>query len=116
VWCKSHPNNENQVVTAYTTICPSPTTIVQNNVTYTVSSSTTLTITNCPCTITRSTQLPTSIAISVTPVGPTTTTSLTNPSLTTSSSITRATGAAATAGIAGTFGALIMGGLAAALL
>ncbi|KAI9683694.1 MAG: hypothetical protein M1829_005000 [Trizodia sp. TS-e1964] len=42
-----------QIVTAYTTYCPLPTTIVQNNKTYTVTSATTLTITNCPCTISK---------------------------------------------------------------
>lgn len=36
----------------YTTYCPQPTTVVQKNVTYTVHSATTLTITNCPCTLT----------------------------------------------------------------
>ncbi|KAH8805897.1 clock-controlled protein 6 [Xylogone sp. PMI_703] len=35
----------------YTTVCPSPTSIVVGNQTYTVTESTTLTITNCPCTI-----------------------------------------------------------------
>jgi len=39
------------VVTAYTTYCPAPTTVVQGNMTYTVTSATTLTIKNCPCTI-----------------------------------------------------------------
>jgi len=42
-----------EVVTAYTTYCPAPTTIVYNDVTYTVTKATTLTITNCPCTITK---------------------------------------------------------------
>lgn len=36
----------------FTTYCPQPTTVVQKNITYTVSSATTLTITNCPCTLT----------------------------------------------------------------
>jgi hypothetical protein len=39
------------VLTAYTTYCPAPTSVVQGNVTYTVSSATTLTISNCPCTV-----------------------------------------------------------------
>lgn len=39
------------VVTAYTTFCPAPTTVVQGNQTYTATSSQTLTITNCPCTV-----------------------------------------------------------------
>jgi len=40
------------VVTAYTTYCPEATSVVQGNQTYTVKSATTLTITNCPCTVT----------------------------------------------------------------
>lgn len=40
-----------EVVTAYTTYCPEPTTIVTNGKTYTVTEATTLTITDCPCTI-----------------------------------------------------------------
>ncbi|KAK9369884.1 hypothetical protein V1509DRAFT_617823 [Lipomyces kononenkoae] len=39
-----------EVVTAYTTYCPYPTTFVEQNKTYTVTEATTLTITNCPCT------------------------------------------------------------------
>ncbi|GAO15219.1 hypothetical protein UVI_02006890 [Ustilaginoidea virens] len=42
-----------QVVTAYTTYCPGPTTFAVGSMTYTVTSATTLTITNCPCTITQ---------------------------------------------------------------
>ncbi|PMD21527.1 hypothetical protein NA56DRAFT_703169 [Hyaloscypha hepaticicola] len=42
-----------ETVSSYTTYCPAPTTVVQNNVTYTVSSATTLTITACPCTQTK---------------------------------------------------------------
>jgi hypothetical protein len=42
-----------EIVTAYTTYCPVPTVITHNNVTYTVTEATTLTITNCPCTITK---------------------------------------------------------------
>lgn len=41
------------VVTAYTTYCPSATKITHGASTYTVTEATTLTITNCPCTITR---------------------------------------------------------------
>jgi hypothetical protein len=40
------------VVTAYTTYCPGPTHIVHNNKTITVTGATTLTVTDCPCTIT----------------------------------------------------------------
>lgn len=42
-----------EVVTEYTTYCPYPTTIVTNGGTYIVTSATTLTITNCPCTLTH---------------------------------------------------------------
>ncbi|GAB7363237.1 hypothetical protein MBLNU230_g3519t1 [Neophaeotheca triangularis] len=42
-----------EVVTAYTTYCPEPTSFAMNNQTYTVSSATTLTITDCPCTVTK---------------------------------------------------------------
>ncbi|KAF2198486.1 hypothetical protein GQ43DRAFT_434228 [Delitschia confertaspora ATCC 74209] len=42
-----------EVVTAYTTYCPAPTEIVHGSETYTVTEATTLTITNCPCTITK---------------------------------------------------------------
>ena len=43
------------VVTAYTTYCPEATIITHKGETYTVSSATTLTITNCPggCTVTK---------------------------------------------------------------
>lgn len=42
-----------EIVTAYTTYCPGATTIAHGNQTYTVTEATTLTITNCPCTITK---------------------------------------------------------------
>ncbi|RFU33480.1 hypothetical protein B7463_g2842, partial [Scytalidium lignicola] len=42
----------------YTTVCPSPTTFVAGNQTYTVTESTTLTITNCPCTISKPVSTP----------------------------------------------------------
>jgi len=40
-----------EVFTAYTTYCPASTEVTFNGVTYTATESTTLTITNCPCTI-----------------------------------------------------------------
>ncbi|KAH8805210.1 acid phosphatase AphA [Xylogone sp. PMI_703] len=40
-----------ETVTAFTTYCPGATTIVQNSQTYTVTQATTLTITDCPCTV-----------------------------------------------------------------
>jgi hypothetical protein len=42
-----------EVHTAYTTVCPEATQLSFNGQTYTVSESTTLTITNCPCTIVK---------------------------------------------------------------
>ncbi|KAL2358436.1 mmc protein [Cryomyces antarcticus] len=50
-----------EVVTAYTTYCPAPTSIVHGN------QATTLTISNCPCTITKPA---TSVAATSTPVVP----------------------------------------------
>ncbi|GAB7341102.1 hypothetical protein MBLNU457_7415t1 [Dothideomycetes sp. NU457] len=41
------------VVSQYTTYCPEATQVTHNGVTYTVTEATTLTITNCPCTVTR---------------------------------------------------------------
>jgi hypothetical protein len=46
------------VVPTYVTVCPEPTTFAYQNVTYTVTQSTTLTITNCPCTLTIHTPPP----------------------------------------------------------
>ncbi|KAI8672290.1 hypothetical protein LRP88_03194 [Fusarium phalaenopsidis] len=40
-----------EVVTAYTTYCPAPTTLTYQDKTYTITEATTLTITDCPCTI-----------------------------------------------------------------
>ncbi|KAL9602101.1 MAG: hypothetical protein Q9219_002097 [cf. Caloplaca sp. 3 TL-2023] len=42
-----------EVVTAYTTYCPASTQITHGGQTYTVTEATTLTITNCPCTVTK---------------------------------------------------------------
>ncbi|KAF2458450.1 Ser-Thr-rich glycosyl-phosphatidyl-inositol-anchored membrane family-domain-containing protein [Lineolata rhizophorae] len=42
-----------EVVTAFTTFCPGPTSVVVNNFTYTVTESTMLTVTDCPCTVTH---------------------------------------------------------------
>ncbi|GAB7344106.1 hypothetical protein MBLNU457_2008t2 [Dothideomycetes sp. NU457] len=69
-----------QIVTSFTTYCPSPTTITTNGKTYTVTSATTLTITDCPCTITKPVLPPTPISITK-PVLPPTTKSVTNPAL-----------------------------------
>jgi hypothetical protein len=50
---KSNVTYTTEVVTAYTTYCPAPTEITHGGKTYTVTEATTLTITNCPCTITK---------------------------------------------------------------
>jgi len=42
-----------EVVTSFTTFCPGPTQITHGTQVYTVTSATTLTITNCPCTLTK---------------------------------------------------------------
>ncbi|POR39196.1 Clock-controlled protein 6 [Tolypocladium paradoxum] len=42
-----------EVVDVYTTYCPGPTQITHGSKTYTVTKATTLTITDCPCTITK---------------------------------------------------------------
>jgi hypothetical protein len=42
-----------EVVTAYTTFCPTPTEVVHGTNTYTVTKATTLVITDCPCTVTK---------------------------------------------------------------
>ncbi|MCJ1285711.1 hypothetical protein MMC26_005052 [Xylographa opegraphella] len=50
-----------EVVTAYTTYCPAATSIVHGNQTYTATEATTLTITNCPCTVTKTVPSPTTL-------------------------------------------------------
>lgn len=52
-WSGSNVTVTTDVVTAYTTYCPEATKITMGNKTYTVTSASTLTITDCPCTITR---------------------------------------------------------------
>jgi len=42
-----------QIVTALTTYCPAATQITHNGQTYTITEATTLTITDCPCTLTK---------------------------------------------------------------
>lgn len=42
-----------EVVTELTTFCPGPTEISHNGKTYTITEATTLTITDCPCTVTK---------------------------------------------------------------
>ncbi|KAF5247418.1 hypothetical protein FAUST_836, partial [Fusarium austroamericanum] len=56
-----------EVVTAITTYCPAPTTLTYGDKTYTVTKETTLTITDCPCTISHPLK-PTKPVIPVPPV------------------------------------------------
>lgn len=51
---QTHATTYTEVLSSYTTFCPSATEIVHNSNTYTVTTATTLTITDCPCTITYS--------------------------------------------------------------
>jgi len=57
-----------EVFTAYTTFCPASTELTYNGVTYTATESTTLTITNCPCTIVKPVTTSSVVAPSSTPV------------------------------------------------
>ncbi|KAA8571453.1 hypothetical protein EYC84_001453 [Monilinia fructicola] len=41
------------VVTSFTTVCPAATTLSYNGVTYTATENQTVTITNCPCTVSK---------------------------------------------------------------
>jgi len=64
-----------EVLTAYTTVCPAATSFSINGVTYTVTESTTLTITNCPCTIVKPVTT-SSVVATTTPYANTTTTAV----------------------------------------
>jgi hypothetical protein len=113
----------------YTTVCPTPTTFVAGNSTYTVTQSTTLTITNCPCTIshpvttptTSSTTTPyyygntTSSFVASTGVVPPVSTPVTpvTPGTPTTSTPAGFTGAAVANGVS--YGAMAVAGLAAAV-
>lgn len=55
-----------EVVDVYTTYCPAPTQVTQGTKTYTVTAPTTLTITDCPCTISKPV-LTTAVPVSVSP-------------------------------------------------
>jgi hypothetical protein len=52
-WASSNVSYTTEVVTAFTTYCPEATTLSFNGQNYTVTESTTLTITNCPCTVSK---------------------------------------------------------------
>ncbi|KAL1310749.1 hypothetical protein AAFC00_001001 [Neodothiora populina] len=57
-----------EVVTAFTTYCPVATTLTHGSKTYTVSEATTLTITDCPCTVTKPASSPVApVAVSSAP-------------------------------------------------
>ncbi|CAK7567199.1 MAG: hypothetical protein SEPTF4163_005161 [Sporothrix epigloea] len=53
-----------EIVTALTTYCPESTLLTHNGVTYTITEATTLTITDCPCTITKPVSTVTSVSCS----------------------------------------------------
>lgn len=85
-----------EVHTAYTTVCPASTQLTFNGVTYTATASTTLTITNCPCTIVKPVTTSAVVAPSAAPVYPNGTT----PAVTTS--VPAATTAVGTTSVKGT--------------
>ncbi|KAI0464198.1 hypothetical protein LJB42_001802 [Komagataella kurtzmanii] len=90
------------VVTELTTYCPEPTTFVHKNKTITVTAPTTLTITDCPCTISKTTKITTDVP----PTTHTTTTHVpsTSTPASTHSVSTISHGGAAKAGVAGLAG------------
>ena len=55
-----------EVVTALTTYCPASTTLTHNGKTYTITEATTLTITDCPCTVTKPVTTATTVSCSTT--------------------------------------------------
>jgi len=59
-----------EVYTAYTTVCPASTQLTFNGVTYTATASTTLTITDCPCTVIKPVTTSSVVAPSAAPVYP----------------------------------------------
>ncbi|KAI1380886.1 hypothetical protein F4677DRAFT_203071 [Hypoxylon crocopeplum] len=60
-----------EVVTSYETYCPGPTQITYGTNTYTVTEATTLTITDCPCTISKPIYTTSSVScVTCTPVAP----------------------------------------------
>jgi len=72
-----------EVHTAYTTVCPASTQLTFNGVTYTATASTTLTITNCPCTIVKPVSTSAVVAPSSAVVPPAVYTNATTPAGTT---------------------------------
>jgi len=68
-----------EVHTAYTTVCPASTELTFNGVTYTATASTTLTITNCPCTVVKPVSTSAAVAPSSAVVVPAVYTNATTP-------------------------------------
>jgi carbohydrate-binding DOMON domain-containing protein len=99
-----------EVVTAYTTYCPGPTIITHSDKTYTITSATTFTITDCPCTVVK--PVTTSSVVSCHTCGYNATTPITTAKPT--ASYTPKTSTVATAG-AGKAAALSGAGLAGVL-
>jgi len=77
-----------EIYTAYTNVCPASTQLTFNGVTYTATESTTLTITNCPCTIVKPVTTSSVVAPSSAPVyANTTTPAATTPAATSAGSV-----------------------------
>lgn len=71
---ESTPVYTTEVVTSYETYCPGPTTITYGEQTYTVTEATTLTITDCPCTVVKPVYTSSVVAPTHVPVYPNATT------------------------------------------
>lgn len=63
-WANSNVTVTTEVVDQYTTYCPFATQITHGSKTYTVTAPTTLTITDCPCTVTRPVTATTTVSCS----------------------------------------------------
>ncbi|EFX04679.1 hypothetical protein CMQ_1607 [Grosmannia clavigera kw1407] len=59
-----------EVVTALTTFCPEATVLTHAGKTYTITEATTLTITDCPCTLTKPLTTSTTVSCTTTPAAP----------------------------------------------
>jgi len=57
-----------EIVDVYTTVCPAATSFSINGQTYTVTESTTLTITNCPCTVVKPVTTTSAVVATTAPV------------------------------------------------
>ncbi|KAK0728484.1 hypothetical protein B0T26DRAFT_673006 [Lasiosphaeria miniovina] len=101
-----------EVVTAVTTFCPGPTQITYGGTTYTITEATTLTITDCPCTVTKPVSVISSVACHTCTVSAAPTSSV--PLTTAATTAATTTSALPTAG-AGRVAALSGAGLAGVL-